>query len=178
MNCKACGFKNEEQAKFCKNCGSQLKVLNQQINSNKQDEYNNKRKKSKNIVVVVIIVFLIIGFLIANFSTSITLDTMNEVHNTSKKNMVYEYIDAVEKTSVQKMMEDPNTELLNGKYIISDNGKKVSNGNETYIIDSHIVNSIKQASGTLIYETGKLTGGEITIDNQNYKIKIDGSISS
>lgn len=178
MNCKNCGFKNEEQAKFCKNCGTKLEVLNQQTISNKQDEYNNKKRKSKNIVVVVIIVFLIIGFLIVNFSKSIILDVMNDTNNESKKNMVYTYTDAVEKASVDKMIEDPNTKLLNGKYIISDNGKKVYNGSETYIIDSNVTDSINMRSGTLIYEMGKLTGGEITTDNQTYKIKSDGTISN
>jgi len=49
MNCSKCGFKNEEQANFCKQCGSPLNII--------ENSSNDSTSINQNILLGIIILF-------------------------------------------------------------------------------------------------------------------------
>ncbi len=61
MYCPKCGNKQEENAKFCANCGSALNATQQQHNNLNNDELIKKHKYNSNIGVGVGLLISVIG---------------------------------------------------------------------------------------------------------------------
>ena len=102
MYCSKCGFKNNEDSKFCASFGSSLNnyninqtEINQSMlgqNTMTKQEYYMKKKKSRNIVIIIFVVFFFIFFLIPLIVTPIILGSIDE----KKQENANQYIKALE----------------------------------------------------------------------------------
>lgn len=68
MECSNCGFKNTDNSKFCKKCGTSL-INNQKADTNVSDSNNSPKKKRSilSMIVILLIFYVILVAVVALF---------------------------------------------------------------------------------------------------------------
>ncbi len=139
MNCPNCGRYNDNQSKFCINCGTPLNVLNNGITNsaiNSAVNVNNKNKK-RNImivlgIIIVILILLFVGYKLISQKNNNTYDSFNDNQLIPiKNNNKYGYINSEGKIVLEPIYKEANNFAGDYALVVSD----INDGSVYQIID-------------------------------------------